>query len=485
MHGHDSPSQGTPHLGPAFAAVIFGAIVVTVFEWYARDLESRSILALATNDAIIARNGGLQPIKNQGVALQQAAVEADCLLPVYGSSELNLQAPYNLPFQPTSVFREFPTGFTIFPVGKAETTCLLILQKLAAVGPELRGRKVAISLSPYWFFDRLAARPDAYAGNFSALQAGELAFSTHLGLELRADAARRMLKYPATLANRPLLKLALENLADGSPLSLACYEAIVPLGLTHNAFLRFQDHWSVVCYLWKHPVSGFGTRKALAERGFDPLTQADGSSRGSPSLAALESKSMGSPRRLSPRGPQLDWAEFFRRADATYRLHSTNNQFGLDDKKWKRELRQELLRQKASLSERSFLRTLQRSQEWVDLDLLLRGSTEMGMRPLLLSMPIHGGWYDECGISCAARGAYYQKLREIAARHHVPVIDFADHDADRSFCHDNLGHLAPRGLVHYSQVFDAFFHDALSSLSQLPSMATGSPGTTLPTGPGR
>ena len=101
---------------------------------------------------------------------------------------------------------------------------------------------------------RLTVRPDAYAGNFSDLHAGELAFDSRLSLRLRQDAARRMLQFPTTVANRPLLRFALENLADGSPLSLACYDAILPLGIMHNAMLRYQDHLSVVCYLWQHPV---------------------------------------------------------------------------------------------------------------------------------------------------------------------------------------------------------------------------------------
>src|SRR5262249_11810386 len=158
---------------------------------------------------IIERDGKLAPFKNQGTALQQAALDSGSLLPVYGSSELNLQATYNRPFHATNVFRDHPTGFTIFPVGKAGTTCLIILQKLAAVAPDLQRRKIVVSLSPFWFFERLTARADAYAGNFSALHAGEFAFNTGLSLHLRHDAARRILTYPATVANRPLLKFAL------------------------------------------------------------------------------------------------------------------------------------------------------------------------------------------------------------------------------------------------------------------------------------
>ncbi len=238
----------------------------------------------------------------------------------------------------------------------------------------------------------------------------------------------------ATVANRPLLRFALENLANGSPLSLACYDAVLPLGVMHNAILRYQDHLSVVCYLWQHPVKT--------------------SSPTSPHSA-----------------PPLDWPMLHRQADAVYRTHSNNNEFGLANEKWDSAIRQETLRLRSIRSQEPFLSTLERSQEWVDLELLLRELNELGARPLLLSMPIHGGWYDYCGVTYTARRAYYEKLRAISARYHIPVVDFADHDADRSFCRDPMGHLAPNGLLYYDQVLDGFFHDAIGPRSELPAPA--------------
>ena len=153
MHGQNQPLEQTPHLAPALTAVILGVVVLEAFGFYARSLEYRSITALAADEAIIERDGKLAPVKNQGTALQQAALDTGCLLPVYGSSELNLLRLTIGLFIATNLFHDRPTGFTIFPVGKAESTCLIILQKLAAVGPALQGRKVAVSLSPCWFFD--------------------------------------------------------------------------------------------------------------------------------------------------------------------------------------------------------------------------------------------------------------------------------------------------------------------------------------------
>ena len=187
-----------------------------------------------------------------------------------------------------------------------------------------------------------------------------------------------MLEYPATLANRPLLKFALENLADGSSVGLACYHAVLPLLVVHNAILRYQDHLRVVSLLWKHP----GWARS----------------------------------RLSPPGGrQLDWATLHRQADETYRAHCNNNEFGMDNDKWVRQLRALMLKRRNTRSDEEFRRTVEQSQEWVDLELLLRELTELGAQPLVLTMPIHGGWYDQCGITFSARLAYYQKLRELTA----------------------------------------------------------------------
>ena len=371
MDCQHQPLEQTPHLAPALTAVILGVVVLAAFGFYARSLENRSIIALAADESMIERNSKLGPVKNQGTALQDVAAETDCLLLIYGSSEQVLHKDYNRPFHATNLFHDQPTGFTVFPVGKAQTTCLIILQKLAAVGPALHGRKVVVSLSPAWFFDRPMAWPDGYAGNFSALHAGELAFNTCLSLQLRQDAARRMLRYPETLANRPLLRFALENLADGSPLSLACYQAVRPLGIAHNPILRIADHWNVVYCLWKHPI-----------RTSSPV---------------------------SPRsGQPLDWPKLHRQADALYRAHSDNNEFGMDNEQWDRYLRALMVQKRNTRSDENFLRTLQQNQEWVDLELLLRALTELGARPLLLSTPIHGGWYNQWGVTYAARRAYYQ-----------------------------------------------------------------------------
>ncbi len=252
-----------------------------------------------------------------------------------------------------------------------------------------------------------------------------------MSLELRRDAARRMLQYPATLADRPLLKFALENLADGSPLALAGYDAALPLGMLNNAILRYQDHWNVVRYLWTHPAPKVAANPPADAR-------------------------------------RMDWTAWEQKARDTYKAQSNTNDLGLDNKRWRLFFRKELELATGTRTDEEFLRSLRDHQEWVDLELLLRTLDECGARPMLLSMPMHGGWFDRLGVSYAARTAYYRKLREAADRHGAPLVDFAEYDGDQTFCFDYRGHLSPNGWIHYNRAFDDFYHDTLPPRPTIP-----------------
>ena len=122
---------------------------------------------------------------------------------------------------------------------------------------------------------------------------------------------------------------------------------------------------------------------------------------------------------------------------------------------------------KQSVGQRPFSTHSEQNQEWVDLELLLRGLNELGAQPLFLSMPIHGAGMISVGSRTPPAGAYYEKLRAISARYHAPVVDFADHDADRPSPTTPWGTWLPMGLVYYNEVLDGFFHDAIPPQSEL------------------
>jgi D-alanine transfer protein len=412
---NDGQPTSHPHLLPALTALMLSAVAIVIWEGHAREIERRAVHGLS-----------VRPIKQTalGAALQREALRHSDLLPIYGASEL-IPSAFDRNYHGIQIFRNSPTGFALFPVGRDGSACLSYVQRLAALGADLRDKKVVISLStPGWFFDRLMIAPASYANNFSALQACELTFSSDLSFGLRQGAARRMLQYPATLAKQPLLRFGLEQLADGSPFARAAYYAVLPLGKLETVILRLQDH-----------------RETLKE------------------LEAGSSTQIELPR-SDYRAP-LDWKALAERAGGDYARMSNNNPFGFANPLWINEFRQQAGDKNTLRKDPNFLVGLTNSREWEDLSLLLRELRELGARPLLLSAPIHQGWYRSRGYSAQALARFYHNLRTMADQYEVPLCDFADFGEDKLFLRDYWGHLSGEGWVNYAQVLDAFYHDSL------------------------
>src|SRR5207247_1786095 len=218
-----------PHLFAGLVALGLGAI----------SLFSRKIILIYLERATVASSAPETfSLKNQGLAFQRAGAYAQNVLPIYGSSELLVPAS---PYRGNNFFRTAPTGFQLSPVGGGGTTPLIMSQKVAALSSDLRGKELAISLSPGWFF---AAKPGwrGYTGNFSLMAASEMAFGTALDFELKRDIASRMLECPSTLEKSPLLEFALRRLASGRLVDRAIFCVLWPLGKAQTALLELQDH---------------------------------------------------------------------------------------------------------------------------------------------------------------------------------------------------------------------------------------------------
>jgi D-alanine transfer protein len=395
------------------AALAFGFLtsLLTTGGSYVHALEAEKIHALAPN---------LFDLKNQGSELQAAAFRQPDLLVVYGSSELEGPNPYHA----SVVFQAYPTGFTIFPVGRGETTSLVMLQDLAAVGSELRGKKVAISVSPPWFFlhDRT---PNFYAPNFSLLHLSALVFSTDLSYQTKQLAIRQLMQSPSLFSGDPLVAFASERLAEDGPISRLAYFACLPLGKLHNALLSLQDTWATLNYLRSQPT-------------VDP-----------PSRAAAN----------------IDWAQLTQQALLEQQAASSNNDLGFDNTIWSTKYARLVDQRVGQFTDAWFTDNLQHTAEFSDLDILLQGLQELGAEPLLLSQPIAGKYYDRIGISAEARSEYYARLREVASLHDVPVVDFENHDNDIYFVTDPNSHLSREGWAYYDRALDAFDQGTLADLA--------------------
>jgi D-alanine transfer protein len=235
-----------------------------------------------------------------------------------------------------------------------------------------------------------------------------MTFGTALDFELKRNIASRMLKFPSTLKNSPFLEFALKLLASGRWLDRALFCVVWPVGKLQTTILHLQDHLAAFNYI------RYKIKPA-------PL------------------------RRLRT----LDWPQLV----ASVSEKTTVAKVTIASS----------LKEEASPGRRdvTFRNDMNGSSGWIDLELLLRTLATVQARPLLLSMPIPGDFYDQKGVSRSAREDYYAKLRKLVQSYHFPLIEFKGHDEDPVFLYRHKSHLTAKGWIYYDNALDDFYHGRL------------------------
>jgi len=386
-----APPPVRMHLRAALLVLGLLLLLVTVGSVFTLRLETRYIHSVALEGSAY---------KDLSIVWQRAAMAEPDILPIYGSSELSK----HFGNEPQRFFSSYPTGFAVSPVGRGGCTSLILGEKIAAAAanapPE---RKLAISLSPSWFF-HTEAHHRWYVGNFSAAQARALIFSPRLSLELKRDFARRMLDYPDSVEHEPLLAFALQRLVAGGSADTALFRAVTPLARVQNALGRISDHAAFAWHILRdHELSEAPLRAA------------------------------------SP----LDWETILASADGDTTGH-----------------RAERMKEQSThfFGNRRFVQVLDESREWNDLELLLRVAHELKLDPLLLSIPIDYPYYESVGVTQESLDQYLAHLHALAARYDVALVDFAEHEDDLAFFADHNDHLSARGWLYMDHALDLYYH---------------------------
>ncbi len=381
---------------------------------YAQSVEDRYVHALAPMHA---------PLNITGSALQQAALRQPDLLPIYGASEVLSQPS---PYQASRFFQTYPTGFETFEVSKGGLPFLIIAQQIAALGPELRGKKVVLSYAPSSLLIRMA-NPTAYANMFSRLHANELAFSDQLSFDTKRLAALRMLQYPKTLDKDPILRFALQNLASSQPLSGMLYYAVWPLGKLQTFILELQDHFRTVTYI-------------QSQKRLNPV--------------------------VNRKAAKINWQAVAARARREQIPYSNNNPYGFDDNIWRKNFNAKWKPRPAGSADQGYLNAMLNSEEWVDFNIVLRILHDMGAQPLILGRPIKTAYMEATGVSWTAQQVFYDRMQQVAQLYGFPLVDFENFANDLYFGVDPVPHTSREGWVYVDQVLDEYYHGHLGTSSR-------------------
>ncbi len=401
-------SAKTSHLGSLSIALAIAGIAILGGYLWAKEKEERLLHVVAPEfcDA-----------KLHGVALIREALSRPDTLVFFGSSEL---IP-DVPLKGVDFFADSPTGFSIFPVGKAGTTALSVLQKLGGAGEELVGKKVVLSLSPS-FFQTEEVDAKYFEGNSSKLQLKEFFGSDHFSDTLKQDVADEILRYPKVYEGDWMLEFTLNRHARRTQWDRVLLWLLEPYAVLERGIGRMQDHVEAAFAL-----------------------------NGEPALASIAAE-------FRPkRGHVVNWDEFFHKAEQQSKALAERSKKGAP----------RVTRAKGTW-DKQFVAKLMKAQEWRDFELVLRLLKETGAHPLILSMPLHADVLEAQGVSEAGRVEYGTRLRELVKKYNAPLVYFSDHESDPVFFVDQNDHIGSKGWWYYNKVLDDFYHDRLSPSSLAP-----------------
>jgi D-alanine transfer protein len=378
-------------------------------------VESRARFVAGREIAALGRASFGQ--KARGLLLQRTALQRGDVLPLYGSSEVADQRIGV--FHAKEFFSSEPSGFSVFAVGGVGIPPMQTMVNLGALGNDLRGKKVAISLPADWFVQVQPLRNPGYAANFSPLQALEVLLTPSLSDPLKRRIAARLLQGPEPLESNRLIALMARQQAERGRSTSALRRVLMPVSWLQLQLLEAQDAVLV-------------NAQRLASRA--------------------------TPRTLAVAAP-FDWPALVEQATLAYTPRAAHNPFGIADDWWKLHHDWIVARDHVTDDER-FLREISVSEVWGDLELLCQTLNELGARPLILSMPFDGKFLDYSGVSADARRQVYARLRDLTGRYGIRSVILDDHETDPYFFYDEWSHLSPKGWVFYDQALDAFYHDA-------------------------
>jgi len=417
-------SRAPGRVPDGIVAAVLACVIAGTAGWsmraYVRHLADRHLALVTTGD---------MPFKYQTLTLQRAALASGHVLPIYGSSELFC---CGRPFRPTQVFASRPTGFDVLALGRAGTGDLFFAQTFAALGHDLRDKRVVVSDSPSWFWNRNGPPPAQAGSNVLPEVAYAFVFNALISLPVREIGARRMLAYPETLRDDPFLRRAVEDLAHPTRINLAGYAALAPLGRVAAWALEVRDAARTAAFLWN-------AKRRPA---------------------------------MPPRPAPLDWVEMAARGTRVAEAASTTNPFGFSEATYRELRRRPKVRDALALYDsgrtnrdggvlprpRAWERAVSRSTEWADLRLALGVLRAVRARPLVWTLPLPGAFYDYTAVSAPVRRAYYERYERTGERAGVPWLDFRAHDEDRYFVTDPGSHLSARGWAFADRALDVFWH---------------------------
>lgn len=325
-------------------------------------------------------------------------------IPVLGSSELTVSVD-DIAYPP-ALFQNGNSDFNMVLIGKGYCQSLHHAITLGAISDVIPDRKVVLILSPQWFSAFHIAQ-EIFASKFLERSYVDFLKNPNISADLKSQVTEQVKSH--------LLRdeKELERVKKYERKYLGSYtDPLLEIEMgTYDSFMNVRQTY----------------RLAREVKGLDYSGQ---------EIVYAEN---------------IDFTALMERAQAEGEASCTNNEFGIKDDVFDENIRDKLESEKNLYADENY----SESREYDDLKLFLEVCRETGIEPLIISIPIHGRYYDHLGFLEEDRLEYYQNIRDICDSYQVDLADFTDKEYELYFMRDTV-HLGWKGWVYVDEAIYQF-----------------------------
>ncbi|MCY7585877.1 D-alanyl-lipoteichoic acid biosynthesis protein DltD, partial [Bacillus safensis] len=83
---------------------------------------------------------------------------------------------------------------------------------------------------------------------------------------------------------------------------------------------------------------------------------------------------------------------------------------------------------------------------------------QAGAKPLFVTIPVNGKWYDYTGFPKEGRTGYYEKINRQIRDNGYEVADLTKHEYDPYFFKDTI-HVSYKGWVYIDKAIEKFYKE--------------------------
>lgn len=380
------------------------ALIPLVDSIYSRKCEE----VLAQKDITDIKHEYNNILRDRGGVLKDQMVNDKDLL-LLGSSELSSDVEQN----PINMFPFTGSEYDVSIFGRAYSQSLQHSSILNSMNNLNSDDKVALIVSLQWFQRPDGIKGEEYSVNFSEYQFYKMINSNVISKENKLYYAKR---------NYDLLRKSNEYLEERIYAGLYVRDNVISRGILTvlKPYYKFKEYLLGI----KDKIQTYKTLRNLENKG-DQLN--------------INS---------------IKWKEEYKKAEEQGTSSATNNPLYVDDYYYDTYLRDKY----DELEGVSKDINLMISKEIDDYEYFLNVSQDLGVKPLIVLMPVHGDYYDYLGLDKNKRTEYYNKIESMAEEKGFEVLNLQNKEYEKYYLKDVM-HLGWKGWLNINEEASKYFNE--------------------------